>query len=199
MGQVIHELLSYFKDEEVLAKEQEYMDYLKNHIANVQKAYKIYFLPLLKRDDLVLSSVPVEEFKQAIRDAKDNVEKHDQSKYEDIEFFGYRKHFYPTESEKSFGNDYAHESEMYYEEAWKHHYENNPHHQEYWIDPETNTPRDMELKYIVEMLSDWVAMSMYFNSDTIEWYEKEAKEEKHNMTERTKMIVEELLYNVLFK
>ena len=47
MGQVIHELLTVLKDEEMLDAEKEYLAYLDDHISNVKKAYKIYFIPLL--------------------------------------------------------------------------------------------------------------------------------------------------------
>lgn len=199
MGTVIISEYAYLKSTEELEKEKEYMEYLKTHISNVQKAYKMYFIPLLKKDELVLKSISKEELFTAIEDAKENIENHDASKYEDIEFYPYRKHYYPTATEKSFGDEYAQESEQMYEEAWKHHYENNPHHQEYWLDKETGLPKDMEYRYIIEMICDWIAMGMYFQSDTLEWYKKEADEERTNMTAKTKLIVEELLMDIIFK
>lgn len=39
--------------------------------------------------------------------------------------------------------------------ALEHHYENNPHHPEYWI----HGVRDMSLLYLIEMLCDWKAAS----------------------------------------
>ena len=58
----------------------------------------------------------------------------------------------------------------------------------------------MSLRAIVEMICDWEAMGMKFNSDTIKWYESDdSKDERESMSTRTKQIVEDLLYNVLHK
>ena len=54
----------------------------------------------------------------------------------------------------------------------------------------------MSLNYIIEMICDWLAMSMYFKSNFIEWYNK-AKKEKNAMTKNTKDLVDEILFNVL--
>ena len=58
----------------------------------------------------------------------------------------------------------------------------------------------MSLRAIIEMLCDWEAMALAFNSDTIEWYESDdSKDERSAMSTKTKQIVEELLYQVLHK
>jgi hypothetical protein len=69
----------------------------------------------------------------------------------------------------------------------------------HWVDPETKIPRDMSLRAILEMICDWEAMGLKFKSDTLNWYENDAKDEKAAMSTNTKQIVEELLYNVIHK
>lgn len=201
MGQVFTEstLDTFPKDEEIFQKEYEYIDYLKGHIAGVKKAYKVYFLPLLKRDDLVLKTISVDEFKDGIREAEPDIETHDNSKWETPEFEKYRVHWYYTTTEKELMDsnpDYMHRCEQEYEEAWKHHREVNAHHPgEYWQDPETGEYKDMSISAIVQMICDWAS----FGDDIITWYETKADEEKSMMSIRTREILEELLYNVLFK
>lgn len=78
-----------------------------------------------------------------------------------------------------------------YDVAWEHHHKHHPHHPQHWKN------RDMPYEYIVEMLCDWLAMSMKFGQSTLDWYEKEADEEKGCFSEKTKKIVEYLLYNKL--
>lgn len=200
MGQVFNEnaLEDYPKSLEILEKEKEYTEYLTNHIANVKKAYKVYFLPLLKRDDLVLKTISVEEFKQGIRDAEPDIETHDASKW-GSEWDAYRFHFYSTNTEKELldsNPEYAREKEQEYQDAWKHHREVNAHHPgEYWQDPETGEYKDMSISSIVQAICDWAS----FDDDIITWYENDADEEKSMMSVRTKEIFEDILYNVLFK
>lgn len=52
----------------------------------------------------------------------------------------------------------------------------------------------MPYEYIIEMLCDWIAMSYKFGDSTIKWYETEADDEKKCFTDKTKKIVEYLLY-----
>ena len=57
----------------------------------------------------------------------------------------------------------------------------------------------MTLDAIVEMLCDWEAMSLKFNTNTVEWYKNEAIDEKKAFSLNTKAIVEDLLFNILHK
>ena len=82
--------------------------------------------------------------------------------YEIEEFDAYRKNYYPVNEEEKELNKED------FEKAWKHHYENNPHHPEYWI--KDGVPTDMEIEYIVEMACDWIAMSIKLNNRAIDWY-----------------------------
>ena len=58
----------------------------------------------------------------------------------------------------------------------------------------------MSLDAIIEMICDWEAVSYMFGTSILDWYEKQAKnDEQKAMTQKTRDIVEDLLYNVLHK
>lgn len=176
-------------------KKQEYIDYINEHISNVKKAFEMFFVPLLDKEN-ISDKFSDEEFKNAIVICqKENIPYHDASKFEDEEFEPYRLNFHATNAEKNLGEDYQKWVSEIFEEAWRHHYLNNSHHPLYWKNSETNEIADMSLEAIIEMICDWEAMSMKFKSDTIEWYNK--AEEKSQMTENTKEIVEEILFNII--
>ena len=110
---------------------------------------------------------------------------HDNSKFSKEEFEPYRRRFYPTSFEVRIDdNDYE------FNNAWKHHYMNNPHHPEFWIDHD-GMAMDMDDEYIVEMVMDWLAMSRYFNSDMVEWYYSEGK--NNNFSDITRSKVEKIV------
>lgn len=184
---------------ERIRREQEYLEYIIEHINFVKKAYVMYFVPLLDKSG-ISSKISDEQLKDAIEELALTIETHDASKFSDSEFNGYRAKYYPTRKEESVDDgEYRKLLDDMYDECWKHHYETNDHHAKHWVDPETNIPRDMSLRAIVEMICDWEAMSMKFNSSTLTWYENDAKDEKECLSPKTKEIVEELLYNVLHK
>ena len=126
-----------------LAKEKEYMDYIKTHIENVQKAYD----GMCKNPKLQAS----EPIRKALEELKLNIASHDASKYSDSEFEPYRKNFHSINDEEKA------ENEEDFERAWEHHYTVNSHHPEYWI--HDNVILDMSLPAILEMLCDWKASS----------------------------------------
>lgn len=174
-------------------KEYEYLNYLKNHINKVKEAYYNKFVPLLSDDTearIILKTITVNEFKEAIRNAENNIIKHDESKYYDEEFNHYRIRFYPTIEEKEWLKaNYGNNEDEFVEEAWRHHYKNNPHHPKYWVNEETGEINDMPLKFIIEMLCDW----MSFGDNTKDFYYNKAVDEKASMSTRTKEIVEQIL------
>ena len=185
---------------ERLKKEQEYLDYIKEHIEFVKKAYVIYFVPLLDKT-CISNMISDSELKDAIEKLSLTIETHDASKFSDAEFDGYRAKYYPTQKEAS-------DPEMQealadrYERCWVHHYTTNWHHPEYWYNQETKTAKDMPLIAIVEMICDWEAMGMKFNNIALSWWEKdpEGKAEKEKiMTSKSIQIAEELMYNVIHK
>ena len=176
-------------------KEKEYLDYINTHIANVKKAYEIYFKPLLLSYNLV-NGLSDELFKEAIREAEVNIDKHDESKFGDDEFDGYRAKYYPTEAEKLLSDEDQRNIMDRAELCWEHHYTNNPHHPKYWIDKQTGEIKDMELVYIIEMICDWQSFSIKSNNESDSawnFYTTKAIDEKKAMTDNTKQLVEAIL------
>lgn len=170
-------------------KEQEYINYIESHIKRVKESYIKYFAPLMGQE-LDLKSCSNSEFQDALISCKSNIEVHDQSKFEDVEFESCRLKWYPTVDETLALEDIDVYNIMItnYEEAWKHHYTNNPHHPKYWVQKDGSI-LDMQLKYIIEMLCDWLS----FGDDIRTWYQNKAKDEKDAMSTKTKEIVEELM------
>ena len=204
MGMIFHEdsMIYNFNDSndaiERCKKEKEYLEYIKEHIRLVKHAFVLYFAPLFYANT-VSEYFSNQELKLAIKELAEIIDTHDASKFGDAEFDGYRAKYYPTRRELDGNDAYKGAVEERYEECWKHHYQTNDHHPMHWVDPETNTPRDMSLRAIIEMICDWEAMGLKFNSDTLKWYEEEAVDEKKAMSTNTKQIVEELLYNIIHK
>jgi hypothetical protein len=176
--------------EEKNKNEEIYIDYIETHRENVQAAYNKYFLPLVDKE-LDLTTCSNQEFQEALTLAVENINIHDESKYSNVEFDPYRIRFYPTVDEKVAleNSDIAQQQEENFLVAWKHHYTNNPHHPEYWVNQETGVITDMELRYIIEMLCDWLS----FGDDIRIWYQNKAERQKKAMSVRTKEIVEELM------
>ena len=170
-------------------KQEEYIDYIETHRENVQKAYEKYFIPLIDQD-IDLKSCSNEEFQEGLKEAQNNIGFHDESKYSDIEFEPYRLRFYPTEEENIAlqSADARQQQQVDFEAAWYHHYTNNPHHPKYWVQ-EDGSIKDMDIKYIIEMLCDWLS----FGDDIRVWYANKADSEKKAMSVRTREITEELM------
>lgn len=203
MGTIITEnsLITQIEDDSAarLEKEQEYLDYIKEHIDFVNKAFDIYMLNILNMNN-ISTLVSDEDLKGAIGRLHPLIPTHDASKFSDSEFDGYRMKWYATKAELSkMAEDKEFEQIVSdrYDKCWEHHYKVNEHHPKHWVDSETGIAQDMSLDAIIEMLCDWEAMSLKFNTSTLKWYENDAKDEKAALSPKTKEIVEDLLYNVL--
>lgn len=200
MGIILKEnsVISYNNDDsmERIRLEKEYLNYIIEHINFVKQAYVMYMVPLLEKNTIshLLSD---KEIKDAIEELSLYIEQHDASKFSDAEFDGYRQKYYPTKAEKNCTKEEQQIIDDRYNECWVHHYTVNDHHPKHWVDSDTNVPRDMTLRAIIEMICDWEAMSLKFKSNTLEWYTNDAEDEKSAMTDNTKKIVEELLFNVI--
>ena len=152
-------------------KEKLYLDYVSNHIDNVNKAWET-----MKKKDTCMkmiqkSTLPGkqtdETFDHFIEILDQQIQAHDASKYKDAEWDAYRKNFYPIDdSEKK-------DNQVDFDFAWKHHYENNMHHWDFWY--HSGIVNEMTLAYIVEMCCDWIAMSMKFGGTADNWYENNKK------------------------
>ena len=98
-----------------------------------------------------------------------------------------------------------HDNKSQFYRALCHHYENNPHHWNFWIDPVTNKPNDMPTYFIREMLADWMGASRVKTGsyDITNWYAK--NQTKIKLHPITRIVVESLIpgwdqhYNNLIK
>ena len=144
-------------------EEKEYELYIKEHISNVKIAWK----ELRQRIDIFDDGeyYMIDEL----------INKHDKSKYSFEEFGGYKQFFFPSSN--------GVKNKKLFTESWNHHQKTNPHHWQYWLMYEDNKTIALSIpfKYIIEMLCDWLAMSIKFDNKPSEWYKKN----------RSKMLIEE--------
>ena len=157
---------------------EEYEEYLKNHIENVKKSYD-----LIEDKLLIDSDLTVEELTQL----NHNIENHDKSKYEDVEFYPYLCNFYPSNKNKL--------NQEEYDYAWLHHQHNNPHHWQHWIlreDEGKLKTLDIPDIYIIEMLCDWSSFR-YKNPESTanKWYND--NKDKMLLSENTTQKIEKYL------
>lgn len=77
--------------------------------------------------------------------------------------------------------------------AWRHHWQHNPHHWEYWIARPGPWPAEMPETYVREMVADWKAASKVYagKDDCTEWYN--ATKDRQAMHPNTRALVERLL------
>ena len=150
----------------------EYMSYLKRHISGVQIAYYQFCTPLLERSNLS-TLFSDEELHQAVLELRPIIRNHDESKYSSVEFEGYRMHYYPTQFERE-SIDFDSKQRYAFDLAWDHHWKHNPHHINYWYMRQEKMP----LKFMLEMICDWVSVGNLKGTSTLAWYSKDALKEK---------------------
>ena len=143
-------------------------NYIEEHKASVKK-----FSEWLKENlPELFDEIDIDVFNDLIKE-------HDDSKFSEEEFEPY--------AQRWFGNK---EKSLEYEEAWKHHWTHNEHHPEFWLG------EDMPYIYILEMICDWGSFSIK-SGDMRElskfYYEKAKDDEKKNLSDNTKTIIEEIL------
>lgn len=70
---------------------------------------------------------------------------------------------------------------------WRHHYYNNPHHWQHWLD-ENDKPTNIPHKHIEEMIVDWEGMALKFGDSAQNYYLSNYK--KIKLTDTTRMTAE---------
>lgn len=93
-----------------------------------------------------------------------NIWLHDMSKFSAAEAFGYAMYNRTT----------GHGKEAF-EQSWHHHKMNNPHHPEYWLNP--NRSGELEMLpmpniYVVEMIADWMGAGKTYGDTMENWLPK---------------------------
>ena len=157
--------------------QKEYKNYIEEHKERVKK-----FSIWLKRNLPELFEQP------GLDDFDEVIQEHDDSKYTEEEFEPYAQKFYKQD-------EYGKPLEYIpgWDEAWKHHWMNNPHHPEYWLG------EDMPYIYILEMLCDWGSFGIAKGDITelVDFYYSQAKDDKEkNLSENTKKIIEDILNKI---
>jgi hypothetical protein len=133
---------------------EKYLEYLEGHIGNVKEAFELLCtldIPFIQENKSALSHI---------------IEAHDESKYDDFEWTAYLHHFYPTCDEDSLKTEE-------FEEACRHHIQNNPHHWDYWVEDGKlidDIDEHQYKLYTVERLCDHMAMSIQNNNKPADWY-----------------------------
>ena len=151
-------------------EEKDYVEYVNKHITRVRNSYN-------ERGREIAIVLGLSE--SEIEDLVNRIATHDQSKYGSEEMEGYRQNFNPAPGEKP--------NKELFEKAWKHHYENNDHHPEYW------KGKDMPKVAIAELICDWESMSRTFGGNPLEYFEKNKDKKKKEMSENTFNILCEVL------
>ena len=155
---------------------KKYTEYIENHISNVARVFTLFGEELY---DYVTSRRPAQKkskYVASFNTVRENIAGHDSSKFSDVEFEPYRARFYPYYEDQMNNN-----VEEEFEKAWEHHYTHNKHHPEYWLIKMGGKEKiiPMSNEAFIEMICDWVAMSMNFKESTYEWWknnrEKKAK------------------------
>lgn len=148
-----------------------YDQYLEDHINNVSLAF-----------DWLYKNLP-EVFDGYDADYIGSVlSKHDESKYEDEEYFTYCEYF--------FGENTPEVKEEF-DVAWLHHQHKNPHHWQHWLlrkDTGTLKSLPMPYEYIIEMICDWWSFSWKSNNlfEIFDWYKDNLpKMQLHQTTQDT--------------
>ena len=140
----------------------QYDEYVHKHINNVKNAYiliKKYCPSILDNSEI------------SIDELDKQIDAHDKSKFSEEELEPYAEHYYGKNKGLSTEADPA------FEKAWQHHYENNPHHPEYW-----GKGTDMPYSCLIEMLCDLFSFSI-LKKDYNEFfsYWLQSRDEKHNV------------------
>lgn len=152
-----------------------YSNYVDTHISNVMKADKEYRSLLYPYMLQRLGKTEEQDRKcPYFHNIELTLKNHDETKFSDEEFRPYAAKFFPTR--RDINNKET--VDKNFELAWKHHYENNPHHPEFWIDK----GGVMTTRFFYEMILDWIAVSMYYKSSVNDWYFKNPSGRKEKST-----------------
>lgn len=149
-------------------KEREYIDYIKEHVSNVRKAFE----ELLSMDNSTIKELFTNDA-ELVNNVESRINIHDASKYQKEEFDAYRRNFHPIndEEKKNAKEDF--------DKAWNHHWKNNDHH---WQNRENTNI--LNKPACIEMICDWTAMGYKFDDRPYQYYKKNKNEIKLNDLEK---------------
>jgi len=145
---------------EKLDKTRECLDYIEEHLLNIEKAWGVV------KDKCKDMRFIYDDFLYWSLDAE--VKNHDISKLSSNELTQYRDYFFPVDGEekKSLGD------------AWENHKKENNHHWQTWTNiKESDHIYAWEVN-CAHMIVDWMAMSYKFGGTAREYYESNKKKIK---------------------
>lgn len=157
---------------------REYDIYIQQHKDNVRKGY-----------EWLMTNIP-DKLPHGASEALDNILKHDASKNEFDEYDAYDRYFY--------GNNRSYQVCQDFNLAWLIHIHRNLHHWQHWVLINDNPKEgeiilDMPVRYIIEMICDWLAFS-WAKGDLYEifkWYDE--RKEYIKLSQKTRKTVEDIL------
>lgn len=158
---------------------EDYDEYLKNHIENVQNSFNW----LIEKLPNLFKGYDADYLGELISN-------HDVSKYYDDEYYAYCEYFYGERNE---------EVDEAFDEAWLHHQHYNPHHWQHWLlreDDGALKAIEMPKEYVFEMISDWWAFSWKKGNlyEIFEWYD--SNKSKMQLHDSTLKLVENILSQI---
>jgi len=153
-------------------EDKDYIKYIDDHRKNVFIAFNRFGQQIC----LCLSLIGI-PYKQL----RNLVAVHDISKYEPAEFSSYRQFFYPEQGQEK--------DDDIFKKAWRHHYQHNRHHWQYWI--ENGIPKPMDKLAVAEMVLDWIAMSIQNKTNPVNWYKQ--NKNQIQIDKQTRESVEKIL------
>ena len=156
----------------ICPEDEAYIQYIDAHRKNLLTAF-YRFAPQICLC-LSLLGPSYKELRKRIGD-------HDASKYTVEEFEPYRQFFFPVEGQEKNKDRFL--------RGWRHHYTNNKHHWEYWL--QNGSPAEMDKFSIAEMILDWIAMSIQFKNNPNVWYRQNKK--RIVLHKRTQESVEKIM------
>ena len=160
---------------DIYSANEEYLKYVTTHMSNVKRAFDEY-------GEVILEVLKCPFLLSVLSDA---VAVHDASKFDSLEFEGYRQYYYTADGEQK--------NVAKYNQAWLHHQNTNQHHPEYWIMRDDNSGKALEMSYIAiaEMLLDWQSMTYEHGGTVAEYYSKKGKDKPLNL--ETRKIVKDVI------
>lgn len=152
-------------------QEKAYTEYVDDHCRRVLDAYYKYGKKILE----IMGNPSLDE------DLLRRCVNHDKSKFDPVEFLGYRMHYNPEPGEDK------DKADKMWDKAWLHHENMNSHHPEYWMQRDVNEERkddntpilvisraiEMDRIDVAEMLCDWIACGTKFHSNPAKWMAKQ--------------------------
>lgn len=161
-------------------REQEYREYLTNHINGVHMSFNM--VSAILKD--MLDSNTYHEAYEAIKH-------HDESKYDKEEFDAYLDHFYPAD----YGDIKPDEDDIPYQLAWLHHIHNNRHHWQHWVlvhDEGNIDVLDMPESEVIAMLCDWHSFSLRNpDSTAYVWYQDNGNDMM--LSDNTRLLIDKYI------